>query len=148
MYSRDHLLVSLAVGAALAWALASPDDLLVVGLSAAVGVGIDVDHFLVARLHAGTWRAAREFARRPWTVFTAPDEIFEPGELWPLQRLLSHVVLGGVLVLALAAVRPTLALVAAVSLYAHLLADLVEDNRNHRSYLETAAAHADETGPE
>ncbi|WP_228546300.1 hypothetical protein [Halegenticoccus tardaugens] len=55
------------------------------------------------------------------------DDIFEEGEVGTLRRLLSHVVIGGVAVLALSLSSPFLALLTAVTLYAHLLADLVWD---------------------
>lgn len=102
----------------------------VVGYSAVVGVGIDFDHFLVARLNTGSWRAARRCLANPRLVFLDQSAIFEPREVLVLQRLLTHAVIGGALVLGLwLPGYGTLAVVTAVVLYAHVLADLVHDNR-------------------
>ncbi|WP_198665621.1 MULTISPECIES: hypothetical protein [Haloprofundus] len=60
-------------------------------------------------------------------MFAGQDEIFEDGEVGTLRRLLSHVVVVGVAVPALVLVSPALALLTAVVLYGHLLADLVWD---------------------
>ncbi|WP_224336090.1 hypothetical protein [Haloprofundus halobius] len=99
----------------------------VLAYSAVVGVGIDFDHFLVARINTGGWRAARECLRNPMRVFAGQDDIFEHGEVGTLRRLLSHVVIVGVAVPLLALASPPLALLTAVVLYGHLLSDLVWD---------------------
>jgi hypothetical protein len=94
-----------------------------------VGVGIDLDHFLIARVNAGDWSAVRRCLRRPRIVFVEQEAIFETLDVLVLERLLSHVVIGGVVVLGLALASPYLAGVTAAVLYAHLLADLIWDNR-------------------
>ncbi|MFB6176997.1 MAG: hypothetical protein ABEI99_07630 [Halobaculum sp.] len=132
MYTRDHLLVSLAVGVALVLA---PLDLaqspaVVVAAAAVAGTVIDLDHFLVARLRTGTWLALRRGLARPRRLLFAQDELFADGEVGVLHRLLSHVVLGGVAVSVLGLLAPSLALVVGVSLYAHVLADLLADVRS------------------
>jgi hypothetical protein len=99
----------------------------VVGYAAVVGVGIDLDHFLVARYNAGDWRALRRCLRRPRIVLFDQGAIFETLDVNPVERLLSHVVIAGVLVGALWLVSPYFARVTGVVLYAHLLADLVAD---------------------
>lgn len=131
MYTRDHLLVSLAVGLALALAPVGTDlsPALVVVAAAVAGTVIDLDHFLVARLRTGTWLPVRRGLARPRRFLFAQEELFADGEVGVLHRLLSHAVLGGVAVLGLALVTPSLALVVGVSLYAHVLADLVADVR-------------------
>ncbi|KTG11170.1 hypothetical protein AUR64_05535 [Haloprofundus marisrubri] len=95
--------------------------------SAIIGVGIDFDHFLVARVNTGSWHAARDCLRNPTRVFAGQDEIFEDGEVGTLRRLLSHVVIVGLLIPVLAVVSLPLALLTAVVLYGHLLSDLIWD---------------------
>lgn len=58
-----------------------------------------------------------------WILVVVLDQgaIFDDFRVWPLQRLLTHVVLGGLLVGSLVLVAPTLAVLAAVVLYAHVL---------------------------
>ncbi len=93
----------------------------------AVGVFIDLDHFLIARFKTGRWDAVRFCLSNPRAAVADQSEIFEPGDVGVLSRLLSHVVIGGVVVPAIAALSVPLAIVTGVVLYAHLLADLVWD---------------------
>ncbi len=137
MYSRDHAIVSVLVGLAGLWALSLPELVpwwAALGWAVAVGVGIDFDHFLIARLVTGEWTALRRVAGNPLLVVTAPDEIFEDDDLWAIQRLLSHAVLGGVLVGGLLLWSASVAVFTALVLYAHVLADLVWDNYNLERY--------------
>lgn len=97
--------------------------------SGALGVLIDLDHFLVARLRSGSWAALGGVVRDPLVAVTDQDAIFENGEVGKIPRLLSHVLLSGVLVGALALVEWRFALLAAVVLYVHLLSDLAADAR-------------------
>jgi len=122
---------SLPAWALLAWA-------------AVVGVGIDLDHLLVARLAGGDWSALRGLLRNPAAAVLDQDAIFAEDDLWARQRLLSHHVIGGVLVAVLVPVSAYLAAFTAFVLYAHVLADLVHDNRHlerdfrrHERYLAT-----------
>jgi hypothetical protein len=126
--------------------------------AAVVGVGIDLDHLLVARLNAGDWSALRGLLRSPAAAVLDQDAIFAEDDLWARQRLLSHHVIGGVLVAVLVPVSAYLAAFTALVLYAHVLADLVHDNRHlerdfrrHERYLaraggEETAAVQRETG--
>lgn len=132
MYSKHHLVVSAAVGAALlAVAPMAPPAWLppvgVVGYAAAIGVVIDLDHFVLAWLNSGTPRAIRAGLARPRTLVIEQSVLFEAGEVSKLDRLLSHVVIVGVAVPATWALAPFLGLVTAVVLYTHVLADLVWD---------------------
>lgn len=131
MYTRDHFLVSLAVGVGLVLTPAGCDlsPALVVITAVVAGTVIDLDHFLVARLRTGTWLAVQRGLARPQRFLFAQEELFADGEVGVLHRLLSHAVLGGVAVLGLTLVDPALALVAGVSLYTHVLTDLVADVR-------------------
>ncbi|AUG46294.1 hypothetical protein BVU17_01695 [Haloarcula taiwanensis] len=143
MYSRDHAIVSAAVGAAgvvvlplsLPWWAA-------VGYAVVVGVAIDVDHFAVARLESGDWAALRRCLRNPKIVLLDQDKIFGPQDLWPLQRLLSHHLIGGLAVGSLWLVSEPLSLFTALVLYAHVLGDLVWDNYLLETYREQHAMAA------
>ncbi len=108
----------------------SPPAWALLAWAAVVGVGIDLDHLLVARLNAGDWSALRGLLRNPTAAVFDQDAIFAEDDLWARQRLLSHHVLGGLLVLVLLPVSVYLAVFTALVLYAHVLADLLHDNRN------------------
>nr|WP_255682011.1 hypothetical protein [Natrinema sp. SYSU A 869] len=99
----------------------------VIAYGTAVGVFIDLDHFLIARFKTGRWDAVRFCLSNPRAAVADQSEIFEPGDVGVLSRLLSHVVIGGIVVPVIAAVSVPLAIVTGAVLYAHLLADLVWD---------------------
>jgi hypothetical protein len=133
MYSKSHLLISLVVGAAVALLTGQPPTLAAasVAYAAALGVGIDVDHFLVARLNTGNWDALLGVVRNPRRVVFDQRNIFDEDEdMTRLQRLLSHVVLGGVLVAVLYPLSAYAAVLSAVVLYVHVLCDLYQDVRD------------------
>jgi hypothetical protein len=146
MYSRDHAIGSAVVGAVAAAVLSLPIPWwAAVGYAVVVGVGIDFDHFLVARLTTGDWAALRRCLRDPRLVFLDQDEIFDPLALWPLQRLLSHHVLGGLAVAGLWLVSVPLALFTLLVLYTHVLSDLVWDNYRLETYREQHVRAAEES---
>lgn len=130
MYSRGHALVSLVVGLAIV-AVTSPPvhPAIVVAVVLAVGVGIDVDHFVVAAGLTGSTKNLRRVLRDPTLVVRDQAAIFDEGDLTEEQRLLSHVVIAGAAVASLWFVSRYWAMVVAVTLYAHVLADLVADVR-------------------
>lgn len=138
MYSSHHAALSVLAGVALLpFASTGLGPLGVVAYAVVLGVGVDFDHFLVARYNAGDWRALRAVLADPRLAFVSQDQIFTPGEVGVLQRLLTHVVLGGVLVVALlAGALVDLAVVSAVVLYVHVLADLVWDVARQDRYVE------------
>jgi hypothetical protein len=144
--SSRHFLVSVAVGLGLLpFVDLHPIGLL--SLAVAAGVGIDVDHFLLARLNTGSWRAVGAVLRDPRLVVAGQDDIFEPTEVWRIQRLFSHVLIGTALVPPLYLLVRPVGVVVGVALYAHLLTDLVADVRDEPEYvLESAAAIADRRG--
>ncbi|QLK25357.1 hypothetical protein HYG81_14880 [Natrinema zhouii] len=115
----------------------------VVGYGTAVGVFIDLDHFLIARFKTGNWDAVRFCLSNPGAAVGDQSEIFEPGDVGVLSRLLSHVVIGGIVVPVLALLSVPLAIVTGVVLYAHLLADLVWDIALLEDHVETAGSTAD-----
>jgi len=135
IYSKHHFLLSVAVG--LVAGLYAGLDLLTglgwVAFAAVVGVGIDFDHFLVAWYNTGDPRAIRYCLENPRAVFLDQASIFHEYELGKLDRLLSHMLIGGPLVAVLWVLAPTLAALAAASLYVHVVADLAQDIRDVRA---------------
>jgi hypothetical protein len=145
MKSSAHAAISLAVG--LAAVVVAPPPIPVptaVALAVAIGVGIDFDHFLLARYNTGHWGAAVRCLRDPRIVFLDQGAIFEAGEVGSLNRLLTHVLIGGVAVPLAYLWDPYVGALVAASLYAHLLADLVAAARTsvvvERSSLDAAEA--------
>ena len=130
MKSTAHAAVSLVV-AALALALTTPPipAWAVVAVALVAGVGIDVDHFLLAR-RGGDWSAVRRCLRDPRIVVLEQEAIFADGEVGAVERLLSHVVIGGIAVPLCWLWSPYVAGLVAAALYAHVLADLVETTRS------------------
>ncbi len=147
MRSHSHAFVSAIVGLGLA--IAAPPDvspLLVIIGAVALGVGIDLDHFLIARSTRGDWTNLRRCIRNPRIVFLDQDAIFDHGDVRHDERLLSHVVIGGMLVGTLLTVHAYWALVAGVTLYAHLACDLVADVRTHRTAVDQTTPRTDDPG--
>ncbi|MFB6096976.1 MAG: hypothetical protein ABEJ74_06275 [Haloferacaceae archaeon] len=142
MYSRDHALLSALLGAGLV--LEAPPAVSPVRLwlfVVALGVGIDLDHVLLARLNTGSWESARRCLRDPRRVLLDQEEIFGDGDVWRDQRLFSHVLLGGVLVAGAWWIRPYWAVATALTLYVHVLADLYSDVRSRESYFDEVVRH-------
>jgi len=130
MKSGVHAVVSVVVGVA-ALAVTTPPipAWAVLAVAVAVGVGIDVDHFFLAWYNTGSFAPVRRCLRDPRIVFLDQSAIFEDGTVGALNRLLSHVVIAGVAVPVLWLWRPYVAGLVGVSLYAHVLADLVSTTR-------------------
>lgn len=133
MYSREHFLIGIAVAGAGVVALRDAFSVPVLAALFAYGVllsvFVDLDHFVVARRHAGDWSHLRDCVRDPVYAFTEQDEVFEgiPESQIRIERLLSHALLGGALTAALWVVSPLVAGFTAVVLYAHVVADLLRD---------------------
>jgi len=132
MYSREHLLVGAAVSGLSVAVLArtfEPAVLsLLFGYGVLLSVFVDLDHFLLARWRSGDWSHLRACVLNPGDAFGDQDWVFEDIDDMEQERLLSHVVLGGLLVGGQALVSVPLAAFTAVILYAHVLADLLRDN--------------------
>lgn len=94
----------------------------------ALSVLVDLDHFLLARMNTGDWRNLRRVLADPTIAVVGQDEIFDDGDITELQRLLTHHLLGGVVVAGALLVSPALAVFTAVVLYVHVVADLLWDN--------------------
>jgi hypothetical protein len=74
-------MVSVVVGAvgASVLALSLGETALAVVGCAILGVGIDFDHFLIARLRTGSWRSFSDLLRNPVKAFTDQRSIFDDG---------------------------------------------------------------------
>lgn len=94
-----------------------------------LSVFVDLDHFVLARVHAGNWSHLRRCLTDPVFAFTEQERVFDGVDTRMLEthRLLSHALLGGVLVAATALVAPVYGLFTAVVLYVHVVADLLRD---------------------
>lgn len=130
MNSNAHAAISLVVaGLALAFTTPPVPAWVVVAVALVAGVGIDLDHFLLAR-YRGDWGAVRRCLRDPRILFVDQEAIFEEGTVGAIRRLLSHVVIAGLVVPLVWLASPYLAGVVAAALYAHLLADLYATERS------------------
>ena len=131
MYPRSHAAISLVV--AVTVVMAGDPTIhpgLAIGYGVALGVFIDLDHFALAWLLAGSLDPLGRVLRAPWIAVTEPGSIFDTDDLGPYHRLISHVVIAGVLVPTVwLVVDPFVGVLSATVLYAHVLADLVADIR-------------------
>jgi hypothetical protein len=132
MYSREHFVIGLVVSGLLLVPLVGRfEPLLLAGLfvyGVLLSVFVDLDHFVLTRLRTGDWRHLRACLANPTDAFGDQDWVFEDVDDMEHERILSHVLLGGVLVGVLVLVWPPVAVFTAVVLYAHVLADLLRDN--------------------
>lgn len=130
MRSTDHARIGALVGwvaivvLARARSLRTKFALWVYGVL--LSVFIDLDHFVVARLKTGSWSHLHRAATHPTWALTSTKEVF-PDVSMKLDRLASHVIVGGALVLVLRPFDRLFATYTAIVLYAHLLADLLHD---------------------
>ncbi|NHN49922.1 hypothetical protein G9464_20340 [Halostella sp. JP-L12] len=133
MYSREHALLGAVVSAigvaALRGTFSLPALAALFAYGVLLSVFIDLDHFVVARRHAGDWSHLRACVRDPVFAFTEQDEVFAgvPEGQIRTERLLSHALIGGALTAGLAAASVPVGLFTAVVLYVHVVADLLRD---------------------
>lgn len=130
IYSKHHLLVSLALGVAVAalWPGVAPIGPVGPGVVAGaglVGVLVDLDHLVIAWLNSGEPRALSYGLANPRVAFLDQSELFEDGEVSSHERLLSHVLIVGVAVPVGFWLAPLVGVTLAVVLYGHVLSDLV-----------------------
>jgi len=125
--SSHHAVLSLVASVAAVWYLQPAAPAALVAAGTVAGVAIDLDHFPIARVRRGDWRAARRVLAAPWLVVTDPERIFDGGSLDALERLLTHVLVAGVACTAAWLAWPALGVVIGVSLYVHIVADLGHD---------------------
>jgi hypothetical protein len=133
MKSPEHAVVGAVVGTAAVGVLFADAPLTTqVAIWAGgvfVSVFVDLDHFLIARRMAGDWSNLRRAVSNPRVGLVDQEEVFVDVDEPRLRqyRLLSHLLVGGVLVAVLSQVESRLAVLAAVLLYAHVVADLLRD---------------------
>lgn len=94
-----------------------------------LSVFVDLDHFLLARYHAGDWSHFRRCATDPVFAFTQQEQVFDGVDTDTLEthRLLTHAVIGTGLVGATFLLSPIYAVFTAVVLSVHVVADLLRD---------------------
>jgi hypothetical protein len=128
MRSADHARIGAVVGAIavplLARGRSLPAKLALWCYGVLASVFVDLDHFAVARLRTGDWSHLRRAIGHPIWAFTRQEEVFPDVEI-TVDRLISHVLVTALLVVALRRFSRTLAAFTAVVLPAHILADLV-----------------------
>lgn len=129
MRSTHHAALSVLTSAAVVWLLEPAAPLVLVAAGTVAGVAIDVDHFPIARVRHGDWLALRRVLAAPHLVVTDQDRIFAGCRVGVLDRLLTHVLIGGLVSVGTWMVWPPLGTVLGASLYVHLVADLLHDVR-------------------
>jgi hypothetical protein len=134
MKSPEHAAVGAVVGVAAVGVLFVDASL---GMKAALWVGgvffsvfVDLDHFLIARRMAGDWSNLRRAVTNPRVGLVDQEQVFADVDEVRLRqyRLLSHLLVGGLLIALCSQVEGRLAVLVAVLLYAHVVADLLRDS--------------------
>lgn len=132
MKSLEHAAVGAVVGAIavaglIPTTLATAVPLWLAGVF--LSVVVDLDHFLIARVMRGDWTNLRRAVSNPRVGLIDQERVFVDVDEVALQRyrLLSHLLVGGVLVAVGSWVDGRLAVFVAVLLYAHVVADLLRD---------------------
>jgi hypothetical protein len=133
MKSPEHAAIGAVVGA-VSVAIVFPTvafptkaSLWVVGVL--FSVFVDLDHFVIARAMQGDWTNLQRAVSNPRVGLIDQEQVFADTDEIRLRqyRLLSHLLVGGVVVGVCSVVDPRLAVFVAVLLYAHVVADLVRD---------------------
>ncbi|MFC7156533.1 hypothetical protein ACFQPA_13875 [Halomarina halobia] len=133
MHSPEHAAVGAVVSAVGVAVLAFTEAFSLAALLAlwaygvALSVFVDLDHFLIARIQTGDWSHLRTSLRDLRGAFLDQEGAFR-GLAMERRRHLSHHLVVGLLVGALALVSVPVAAFTAVVLYAHVLCDLLRDN--------------------
>lgn len=99
----------------------------IVAYAGALGVLIDLDHFLIARLNTGDWESLFGVIRSPVRSLADQSTIFPGHAISREDRMLTHLLIAAVLVAGLWTLSPAWGLVTAVVLYLHLLTDAIAD---------------------
>lgn len=133
MKSAEHATLGALVGAVAVALLFGGESLPTQAALWAAGVFlsvfVDLDHFLIARVMRGDWSNLRRAVSNPRVGLVDQERVFVDVDEPRLRqyRLLSHLVVGGVLVALSFWVDERVALLVAVLLYVHVVADLVRD---------------------
>ncbi|MCL7418147.1 MAG: hypothetical protein M8354_09950 [Halalkalicoccus sp.] len=130
MRSHEHAAIGAFCGALAVSLLARgrslPEKLALWTYGLLLSVFIDLDHFVIARAKTGSWSYLTRALRHPVWAFSEQESVFPDVEM-KLDRLASHVLIGGGLVLAFRPLSRLLAVFSAVVVYAHVLADLLRE---------------------
>ncbi|WP_122088769.1 hypothetical protein [Halalkalicoccus subterraneus] len=130
MYSHEHAAIGALCGAlsvpVVARGRSPPAKLALWTYGLFLSVFVDLDHFLIARVKTGGWSHLVGAVHDPVRAFTDQESVF-PDVTIRLERLASHVLIGGALVRLLRPVSRPLARVSAVNLAAHVLADVLRE---------------------
>jgi len=129
IYSKHHFLISVFVGLLLGLVVGD-SAVLILGTAiyaGVIGVAIDLDHFVISRLHSGDWRAATDCLRSPLKSLIDQDDIFGEEEVEPAERVLSHLLISGIGVSVLWIFTPRWSVVTGVVLYVHIVTDAYAD---------------------
>ena len=133
MKSPEHALVGGVVGIVAVSTLFPSASLATQATLWAAGVFlsvfIDLDHFVIARRMVGDWSNLRRAVTNPRVGLVDQEQVFVGVDEPTLRqyRLLSHLLVGGVLIALLSQADGRLALLVAVLIYAHVVADLLRD---------------------
>jgi hypothetical protein len=94
-----------------------------------LSVFIDLDHFLIARRMTGDWSNLRRAVSDPRVGLIDQEKVFADVDEVRLRqyRLLSHLLVGGTVVVVSSQLAGRMAVFVAVLLYAHVVADLLRD---------------------
>ena len=128
MKSVEHARIGAVVGAAALVVLRRSSSLasnaLLWTYGVLLSVFIDLDHFAIARWETGDWSHLRRAATHPIWAFTEQKEVF-PDLRFPVKRLVTHVLVGGVLALLALPASAVVAAFTAVVVAAHVAADVL-----------------------
>lgn len=124
------MLISIIVGPPTAYILGIDDEhfLIVVASGVLVGILIDLDHFVIARLNTGNWTALSNLRSHPMKVLHDQSSIFS-GEVGKLQRLLSHMLIGGAAFSIISIFSLRTGIFISVVIYFHIIGDIAADIR-------------------
>lgn len=131
MQSKEHFLLSLPTTALALVPAArrySPHELAALACyGVGLGVFVDLDHFVLARVHVGDWRHLQDCLRDPIGAFTDQEGMFEEMGM-ARQRLVSHLLIGGMLTVVTGFVDRAIAVLTAAVIAVHVLADVLRDH--------------------
>ena len=128
MYSRSHAVIAGLTGIPLAvFAPSTEPPLLLWTYMLLLGVGIDGDHFVIARINRGDWTNLQRCLQKPSRAFVGQATIFDSEDIWRDQRLLSYLLIGAGIATLLWPIDGYWAVATAVTIYTHLVADLYSD---------------------
>jgi hypothetical protein len=133
MKSPEHAAIGAVVGGGVVIVLfptvaLGPTVALWVG-GALLSVLVDLDHFVITRWMTGDWSNLRRAISDPRVGLIDQEAVFADVDERRLRqyRLLSHLLVGGVVVGVSSQLSGRIAVFAAVLLYAHVVADLLRD---------------------